>query len=329
MCGIILYYNNNPAEQDGGVAVENLVKLATINKHRGWKDGFGIIDFDKREVFKTMLALTEAVEGNVDAARWKKGFKVVDHFRDEIKRLNQVSSLKSNFAALHHRWKSFGPSKIENVHPFKVRDGLYYFHNGSLDCETLRKFMNLQFNTKFESATDTEVIAKSIDMFERRQLSKRPSNNYKTLNFVNDVFKDFGVIVKAELRTKTAHIYKDKTRELFLVQRGNHNYIISEPTALMGGADSCKILKEGYFKLSRGRLIYDEKCVEDVTDKYNHFVSGKVKVDGGNCDCCYTKTLVMNEEGKDYCITCYLNNYAPNENKLLKKTMNFWGAKKK
>ncbi|MBZ4673013.1 MAG: glmS, partial [Deferribacteraceae bacterium] len=146
MCGIVAYIGSKNAPN---VLIDGLTKL----EYRGYDSaGIAVINKDKIDVYRSVGKLIN-----------------LKNMLDEKKPV-------SNIGIGHTRWATHGKPSYENAHPHSSF-GISLVHNGIIE-----NYLDIKRNLadkgyKFESETDTEVIAHLIhsnykdDIFEAVKVS--------------------------------------------------------------------------------------------------------------------------------------------------------------
>lgn len=145
MCGIVGYIGRREAVP---LLIQGLRRL----EYRGY-DSSGVATLDREE-----LTICKAA-GRID--------NLVD-------RLNETP-ITGNLGIGHTRWATHGPATDLNAHPHLGGDGvLALVHNGVIENFRPLKERLQEEGYKFQSATDTEVIAHLVAACLERQLAERP-----------------------------------------------------------------------------------------------------------------------------------------------------------
>lgn len=134
MCGIIGYIGNNKASV---ILWEGLKKL----EYRGY-DSAGICTIDKNNII---------VEKDIGKL-------------DEIQKKINFDNFDGNIGISHCRWATHGNVTKDNAHPhFDCKNKISIVHNGIIENFSELKEMLINKGHKFNSLTDTEVIAHLIE----------------------------------------------------------------------------------------------------------------------------------------------------------------------
>jgi glucosamine--fructose-6-phosphate aminotransferase (isomerizing) len=161
MCGIIGYVGKKAASP---ILLEGLRRL----EYRGYDSaGVAVLHDDKLLVRKMM--------GKID---------------DGIARLVQQQPAPGELGIAHTRWATHGPPSDENSHPHLDQSGkIAVVHNGVVENYDVLKQKLLRAGHKFQSGTDTEVLAHLIgDYYEKRRGQK--SNGHPLTQAVCDALRE-------------------------------------------------------------------------------------------------------------------------------------------
>lgn len=311
MCGIVGFVSKG----DKQINADALINFAYENKHRGEKDGVGIIDVENKKNFKTLLTLEEMKDLKLSDDRDK--IKNKKSYEKTLESFKKYSERKSNFVILHHRKASVGNIKIRNTHPFKITESIYYIHNGTLyESEVLKKFIESNGDFKFKSCTDSEVLSWCCE----KRLGDKKSIK-KIYDYLSDVFYCWGVLIRVNTAKKSMLVFKDSVRDLYVCENEDGLFLISEPVEGVEKYDKISKLMYGNFSITENGILKIGKGeIKDVTDKIKKFYSHTIN--DIRCDCCENgkeKTIKVKYETKfknmrctwDYCVNCFINDLTP------------------
>ncbi len=198
MCGIVGFFGNKNAKE---VILSGLYKL----EYRGYDSaGMALLNNNQVEVFKT---------------------------KGRVKELENITTLnKSNFGIGHTRWATHGEPNYVNSHPhFSESKRFIIVHNGVIENSVELKIETLN-HYKFESQTDTEVIANLIEHFSKKMSVEKAIR--KTMATVEGSYAL--IIIDTEDLSKM-YIAKNKTP--LLIGKGKDGITIaSDLMALVGYA---------------------------------------------------------------------------------------------
>jgi len=214
MCGIVGYVGYRGAPE---ILVNGLRRL----EYRGY-DSAGIAVIFDNEI---KIAKTKGKVNNL-AERIKTTW-------------SEDLQTKSTIGISHTRWATHGEPSEPNAHPHMDNDGkIALVHNGIIEnCRELKKTM-LAAGHKFESETDTEVLAHLVGEYYEGDLLDTVCNALKR------VTGTFGIAVLA----------KDKPEELVVARRGspivlgvgkNESFVASDAAAIVSHTKNVIYLDDG------------------------------------------------------------------------------------
>lgn len=291
MCGIIAY--NGELK----IPITHIFKQAEKNEHRGDEDGFGYCDLANNDVVRTILKFEEIRDSKLDTLR--KGKKEeLEKLKARLPLIQKALTKETNFIIFHHRKASSGSVHIVNTHPIKVNNNIYYMQNGTIDgWWTLRCYLELFEKAKYNTWTDTEVIAKLIE--DNLNKGKSAVKIFKLITTLAGI----GVVIRVDTKNKEMLVFKDKDRSLYLYVNKNDYLLISEPLFEIKEFEKLYRLDDCVLKLTKDKyeLLYGEMVdVKDVIVPYLNKEIGEFK-----CDKCDShRTIRVKGTTHDYCLAC-------------------------
>ncbi len=206
MCGIVGYVGSPEATDN---VLEGLRRL----EYRGY-DSAGI---------------ATVCDGKLDVRRRKGKL-------NELAKLLKAEPLKGDIAIGHTRWATHGKPSDENAHPHRVGD-VVVVHNGIIENYLDLKAELAAKGAKFESETDTEIIAHLIAE-EKGTLEERVR---KALTRVRGAYA-IAVISSSEPDTMIA---AKNASPLIIGVKGDAGLIASDIPALLSHTRRVIVLEEG------------------------------------------------------------------------------------
>ena len=267
MCGIVGYYGERQVKN------EDLLDIALDNIHRG-NDGIGFLNSmsSKYKVYKLLYTLKEIKERQLDSERIRV-FKRIGSFGMEVKDLdtynkrqekfvksvNEILNQKTNLLFVHHRKASVGEALKKNLHPFKIKDK-YFIHNGTVpDIIPLKRYLTAFKEFKFNSDTDTEVMATIYS-----ELSDIHGDDLDTIyNKFSNIFSPFGVFIIFD--KDRFIIFMDGARELWMYKLKSGYLFVSEPTKTVSNFEKLYLINTN---------ILDSKNI-DLKDMIDYTTNAK------------------------------------------------------
>jgi glutamine---fructose-6-phosphate transaminase (isomerizing) len=251
MCGIV-----------GGVTNKNITPLLLEGLHRleyrGY-DSSGLIVLSSKNSF--------------DRAR---SVGKVSNLEKSLK--SRSKKINGKIGIAHTRWATHGEPSSLNAHPHISRNTVSVVHNGIIENYTELKNSQIKQGYEFQSETDTEVIAHSIDLEMKSNTSLIKSVQKAVKSFKGS----YGIGVISS-KYPDQIIAARKGSPLVLGIGSNGNYIASDQMALLSETKKFIFLEEGdvaEIKLDKIK-IYD--LDENLVDR--PVIESKIKagqVDKGN-----------------------------------------------
>ncbi|MBQ2640252.1 MAG: glutamine--fructose-6-phosphate transaminase (isomerizing) [Bacilli bacterium] len=249
MCGIIGYIGkSSPID----VLIEGLKNL----EYRGY-DSAGIAVKNKEEVQKV---------------------KSVGKIANLEEKINNTKLIDSNLGIAHTRWATHGSPTEINAHPHTVGN-VTIVHNGIIEnAEELRKKLEKE-NIKFNSETDTEVIAVLINKYYKDNELEAIKKALKELK---------GSYALGILFSGSDKLYTTRKDSPLIVGIGkNENFIASDIAAIINYTNKYILLEEGEIgEITKDKVVIykDNKIIKkdiletdisaDAKDKcgYDHYM---------------------------------------------------------
>jgi len=159
-----------------------------------------------------------------------------------VSRVNELKALlrdtRGATGIAHTRWATHGAPATENAHPIVFRDEVALVHIGIIEnLEELRAALQKR-GYRFESQTDTEVIAHLVHSLYRGSLLEAVHAAAKQLK---------GAYAVAVVSTKEPHtVVGARAGSPLVVAEGKHEFFLaSDALALAGATDQVAYLEEG------------------------------------------------------------------------------------
>lgn len=260
MCGIIGYVGKNKKAQE--VIMEGLHRL----EYRGY-DSAGMAYYTKDNKLNIIK---------------KQG---------EVKNLKEILPIEeSNLGIGHTRWATHGePSEI-NCHPHR-QGQITIVHNGSIELDYLEKLKNELTNEgyKFESLTDTEILAAFLD-----KLYKETNDIHQTLIQFNNHVKGHGSYALGIIVDNNYDkLYAIKNESPLIIGSNNdENYIASDIPAISKytnkyivledeefvelTADKIKCFDKDGFEIEKNIKIHNPELDDNDKGIYNTFMEKEI-----------------------------------------------------
>jgi glutamine---fructose-6-phosphate transaminase (isomerizing) len=241
MCGIV-----------GGVVNNNIVPLLLegLNRleYRGY-DSSGLMVLSNNNTFARARSLGKVknLENNLKERRVK---------------------IKGNIGIAHTRWATHGEPSSHNAHPHISKNSVSVVHNGIIENYIELKSRQVKQGYKFNSETDTEVIAHEIDlaMQSSGNLLKSVQKALKSLEgsyglgIVSSKYPDLLIAAR-------------KGSPLIIGIGNNGNYIASDQMALISVTKKFIFLEEGDIAEIKINKI-------NIYDQEGHLVDRPIKLSG-------------------------------------------------
>jgi glutamine---fructose-6-phosphate transaminase (isomerizing) len=235
MCGIVGYLGKNRAEE---IILNGLKKL----EYRGY-DSWGYLVYDGKESFleKRVGKISEVSE------RGKRGFVGIGHTR----------------------WATHGGVTEYNAHPhFDCQRKIFVVHNGIIENYDVLKNLLIKEGHKFNSETDTEVIAHLIEKF-LKEGSDFETAIFKTVNSIRGSF----ALVIFNLDEPKKLIAIRFASPLILGKNKEEIVVASDPLPI-------KLVTNEFVPLGDGEIAFIEENKFYIKDfKNNHIEIKTQKID--------------------------------------------------
>jgi glucosamine--fructose-6-phosphate aminotransferase (isomerizing) len=229
MCGIVGYVGNKNCVP---ILIQGLKRL----EYRGYDSaGIGIIHKDEPIVIKT--------KGKVSLLE---------------ERVSELV-LESEIGIGHTRWATHGIPNEQNAHPHtNANKTLFIIHNGIIENFQTLKYNLITLGYKFESDTDTEVLAHLIDSYLNKGINLSKSVQM-TLNEVNGTY---GLAVMYS-KEPDKIIAARKGSPLVIGIGAGENFIASDVSAILAYTKNVIYLEDGEF----AEIYKDRYVVKSILDK--------------------------------------------------------------
>jgi glucosamine--fructose-6-phosphate aminotransferase (isomerizing) len=235
MCGIVGYLGKNRAEE---IILNGLKKL----EYRGY-DSWGYLVYDGKELF----------------------------LEKKVGKISEVSEKgKGGFVGIGHtRWATHGGVTEYNAHPhFDCQRKIFVVHNGIIENYDVLKNLLIKEGHKFNSETDTEVIAHLIEKFLKE------GGNFETAIFktVNSIRGSFALVIfNLDEPKKLAAIRF--ASPLILGKNKEEIVVASDPLPI-------KLVTSEFVPLGDGEIAFIEENKFSIKDfKNNHVEIKTQKID--------------------------------------------------
>jgi glucosamine--fructose-6-phosphate aminotransferase (isomerizing) len=235
MCGIVGYLGKNRAEE---IILNGLKKL----EYRGY-DSWGYLVYDGKDLF----------------------------LEKKVGKISEVSEKgKGGFVGIGHtRWATHGGVTENNAHPhFDCQRKIFVVHNGIIENYDVLKNLLIKEGHKFNSETDTEVIAHLIEKFLKE------GSNFETAIFktVNSIRGSFALVI-FNLDEPKKLIAIRFASPLILGKNKEEIVVASDPLPI-------KLVTNEFVPLGDGEIAFIEENKFSIKDfKNNHVEIKTQKID--------------------------------------------------
>lgn len=236
MCGIIGYLGKRSPKD---ILIDGLKKL----EYRGY-DSAGI-------------ALKNGEEIQI--------IKSVGKIKYLEEKIEKEKLIDSHIGIAHTRWATHGEPNLENAHPHKVGK-ITLVHNGIIENASILKEKLEKEGIKFNSSTDTEVIAALINYNYNNSIEEAINKSIKELK---------GSYALAILSDEEDSLYAVRCESPLILGIGEKEYYVTSDIGaiinqtrkyvLLGENEIVKITKDGYEIKKDGKKI--ERKVEESSLK--------------------------------------------------------------
>lgn len=224
MCGIIGYKGKKPPKE---ILLNGLKAL----EYRGY-DSSGIALKNDKEI---------------------QIIKSVGNINNLEEKLDKTNLIDSNIGIAHTRWATHGKVTLENAHPHKV-GRITLVHNGIIENASELREKLISKGVKFNSETDTEVVAALIDFYYEND----------PLIAINKAIKDLkGSYALAIIFSDSNKLYAvRKDSPLILGISDNEYFIASDVIAII--------------KYTNKYILLDENEIVEIDDSYKIIKDNKL-----------------------------------------------------
>ncbi len=209
MCGIIGYVGNQEAVP---ILIGGLAKL----EYRGYdSSGVAVLQGEKITVRRSVGKLVN------------------------LQQSLQASELNGTIGIGHTRWATHGKPSEQNAHPHRS-NGCVLVHNGIIENYQLLKQQLEQVGYKFESETDTEVVAHLIDKYLRKGHKLAEAVRFAT----KEVTGSYALAVISEQEPGTV-VAARLGCPLVVAHTDHASYVASDVMAMLAHTREVTYLEEG------------------------------------------------------------------------------------
>jgi glucosamine--fructose-6-phosphate aminotransferase (isomerizing) len=235
MCGIVGYLGKNRAEE---IILNGLKKL----EYRGY-DSWGYLVYDGKDLF----------------------------LEKKVGKISEVSEKgKDGFVGIGHtRWATHGGVTEYNAHPhFDCQRKIFVVHNGIIENYDVLKNLLIKEGHKFNSETDTEVVAHLIEKFLKE------GNNFETAIFktVNSIRGSFALLI----------FNLDEPKKLVAIRFASPLILGKNKEEIVVASDPLpvKLVTNEFVPLGDGEIAFIEENKFSIKDfKNNHVEIKTQKID--------------------------------------------------
>jgi glucosamine--fructose-6-phosphate aminotransferase (isomerizing) len=232
MCGIVGAIAERSIE---AILLEGLKRL----EYRGYDSaGVAILDPHTQEIHR------KRVHGKVAA---------LEYALSEAPMLGQAG-------IAHTRWATHGKPSVVNAHPHTSQDEIAIVHNGIIENHQVLRKQLIEKNYRFESETDTEVVAHLLHLHctQQNDMMRALQETAKILHGA------FGMCILS--RKDPQHIYAIRSGSPIVIGIGiGETFIASDPLALLPVTQKFIYLEEGDIaRISRTEIMIKNAAGETV-----------------------------------------------------------------
>ena len=249
MCGIIGYIGNKHPKD---VLLSGLKKL----EYRGYdSSGVAFLNEGNTQIIKSIGSISNLEE-----------------------KLKEEEIIDSNIGIAHTRWATHGKSNEKNAHPHKVGH-ITIVHNGIIENASMLKKQLIKEGVRFNSDTDTEVIAALINKYYKDDMI---SAIKKTIKLIKGSYA-LGIISDKEdklyaLRCESPLILGVSNNEYFITSDISAIIDYTNKYVLLGENEIVTISKNGYSIIKGNKEIKREVNISDLNSEtidlqgYEHYM---------------------------------------------------------
>lgn len=182
---------------------------------------------------------------------------------DNLQRSVDEINSHSHIGIGHTRWATHGIPDKTNAHPHKSMNGIVTLvHNGIIENYLEIKNQLIEKGYKFNSQTDTEVMAQLFD-------SMYDGNAVNTMIEISKILKGSYAVAMLVIKCEDKIFAMKKDSPLIIGLGNGENYLASDIPALLPYTKECYIVKDNEFvEMSKNEIrVYDEKGNEKEIKK--------------------------------------------------------------